>query len=147
MATVTHMVPFLLLIALVVAVAAVGAILRARSGRTVRVVPGVEDPELAIGDSGTLVQFSSALCVACPPTARLLAEVAADRPTVAHLEVDIEQRPDLTARFGILRTPTTLLVDGSGRVRGRISGAPRRHELVAELDRLLPAGPISAAAR
>ena len=43
---------------------------------------------------------------------------------MAHVEVDAASRDDLARAHRVLRTPTTLVLDGEGRVTRRISGAP-----------------------
>jgi len=48
-------------------------------------------------------------------------------------EVDLTLHPEVADRFGVLQTPTTLLVDGDHRVRARIGGAPRPDALDREL--------------
>src|SRR5262245_31128001 len=94
----------------------------------------IEGVDLASGV--TLLQFSSEYCAPCRSTARVLDELADGRADVVHVELDVAERPELAARFGILQTPTTLVLDASGRVRARIGGAVRRELLAAELERL-----------
>lgn len=93
-----------------------------------------------LGGTATFVQFSSAVCAPCRVTSRVLGEVSAVRPGVAHLEIDAEARLDLAARLGITRTPTVLLLDGAGVERTRIVGAPRKPDILQALDGL-PARP------
>lgn len=127
--------------ALVVATTGLGLVLRIRTGRARRVGGEVLDAQALgagpLGDRGTLLQLSTPMCAQCRPTARLLAEVAAARPGVLHLEVDLTEHPDLAGRLNVLQTPTTFLLDAGGRIRGRIGGAPRSDRLVRELDLLL----------
>jgi thiol-disulfide isomerase/thioredoxin len=88
----------------------------------------------ALGDRATLVQFSTALCAACPGTRRLLAGVAAEMPGVRHVEIDAEARLDLVRRVEVMRTPTVLVLDHAGRVLRRASGAPTRSDVVSALE-------------
>lgn len=104
--------------------------------RTVPVTVGSGSSLAGIGELGraaTFVQFSSAVCAPCQVARRVLAEVTADTPDVAHIEIDAEQRLDLVERLGISRTPTVLVLDAAGAVRGRIVGAPRKPELLRAL--------------
>lgn len=87
------------------------------------------------GERATLLQFSSAFCAPCRATRRVLAEVADVVPGVAHVEVDAEEHLDLTRRLGILRTPTTLVLDAAGREVSRASGAPTKQQVLAGLER------------
>jgi len=88
------------------------------------------------GERATLLQFSTEVCAKCPATRRLLREVAAARPGVRHVEVDLTRQPDLARRFRVLQTPTVLLLDGRGAPHARIGGAPQRSTVIAELERI-----------
>ncbi|MEV5413327.1 thioredoxin family protein [Thermopolyspora sp. NPDC052614] len=86
-----------------------------------------------LGERATLVQFSTAFCQPCRATRRVLADVAAMVPGVAHIEIDAESRLDLVRRFGVMRTPTVLVLDAAGRVTRRASGQPRKVDVIAAL--------------
>lgn len=90
-------------------------------------------PDARLGERATLLQFSSAFCAPCRATRRTLADVAAAVPGVVHVEVDAEHHLDLVRTLGILRTPTTLVLDAEGREVTRASGAPRKEQVVAAL--------------
>ena len=92
-------------------------------------------PTPTLGEKATLLQFSSAFCAPCRATRRTLSEVAALVPGVEHLEVDAEHHLELVRRLGILRTPTTLVLDGAGREVTRAAGAPRKEQVLAALGR------------
>jgi thiol-disulfide isomerase/thioredoxin len=87
------------------------------------------------GSEFTLLQFSSAFCAPCRATRRILEDVAATTPGVAHLDVDAEHHLDVVRRLGILRTPTTLILDADGRELGRASGTPTKANVLAVLGR------------
>jgi hypothetical protein len=131
----------LVVAALVLAASVLGLLWRTTTGRARRVRgPVVRPHELgadALGARATLLQLSTPMCTQCGPTARLLGAEAAARPGVLHLEVDVSERLGLADRFQVLQTPTTLLLDADGRVRGRIGGRPRPDLLARELDLLL----------
>ena len=69
----------------------------------------------ALGERATLLQFSSAFCAPCRATRRVLDEVTGLVEGVAHVEVDAEHHLEATRAFGILRTPTTVVLDASRR--------------------------------
>ena len=129
-----------LLAAAVLLTVAVGLVLQRRQGR-VRDVSGENlRPELAAlgvaaGERATLLQFSSAFCAPCRATRRTLTEVAAMVEGVAHVEVDAEQHLELVRRLGILKTPTTLVLDADGVEVLRASGQPRKADVLAALGR------------
>jgi len=87
----------------------------------------------ALGERATLVQFSSAFCAPCRATRVLLADIASRTPGVVTIEIDAEERLELTRRLNILRTPTVLVLDAEGRVTRRASGLPRRDQVMAAL--------------
>ncbi|HSP76397.1 MAG TPA: thioredoxin family protein [Cryobacterium sp.] len=136
-----------LVLALVVGATVLGLYWRSRQGRPTVVAPGAPDTPDALtpadvgsrvpfGASATLLQFSTVHCARCPGTRVLLAGLARSRPGVAHLDVDLTHRRDLANRFGILQTPTTLILDGTGQVRARIGGVPNRAAVLQQLDDL-----------
>lgn len=87
----------------------------------------------AAGTRATLLQFSSAFCAPCRATRQVLADVAQSASGVAHVEVDAEQHLDLVRRLGIMRTPTTVILDPSGHEVARAAGAPRKQDVLAAL--------------
>jgi len=86
-----------------------------------------------LGERATLLQFSSAFCAPCRATRRVLGEIAAVVPGVVHVEIDAEQHLDLVRRVGVMRTPTTLVLDGRGHEITRASGAPRKEQVLSAL--------------
>jgi len=89
--------------------------------------------ETELGARATLVQFSSAFCAPCRATRRILGEVAEIVPGVVHVEIDAEHHLDLVRRLDIMRTPTTLVIDGSGNEIARASGAPRKEQVLSAI--------------
>ncbi|MEV7430976.1 MULTISPECIES: thioredoxin family protein [unclassified Nocardioides] len=90
-------------------------------------------PDAAPGERATLVQFSTAFCAPCRATRRTLAEVAELVPGVVHVEVDAEHHLALVRDLDVLRTPTTLVLDRSGREVSRAAGAPRKEQVLGAL--------------
>jgi thiol-disulfide isomerase/thioredoxin len=86
-----------------------------------------------LGERATLLQFSSAFCAPCRVTRRTLAEVEGMVEGVRHVELDAESHLELVRRLDILRTPTTLVLDSTGAVVKRASGAPRKPDVIAAL--------------
>jgi thiol-disulfide isomerase/thioredoxin len=86
-----------------------------------------------LGERATLLQFSSAFCAPCRATRRTLAEVEGMVDGVRHVELDAEHHLELVRRLDILRTPTTLVLDSTGAIVKRASGAPRKPDVIAAL--------------
>ncbi|MFI6742043.1 thioredoxin family protein [Nonomuraea sp. NPDC050451] len=86
-----------------------------------------------LGERATLVQFSTAFCQPCRATRRILADVSGIVPGVTHVEIDAESRLDLVRRLDIMRTPTVLVLDTSGKIVKRAAGLPRKADVLAAL--------------
>lgn len=130
------------LLAAVVLTVAVAGVLKARNGRfserpqTDALTPADIGTEL--GERATLVQFSSAFCSPCRATRVLLNDIAAKVDGVVTVDIDAEEHLDLVRRFGILRTPTVLVLAADGTVSTRASGLPRREQVLAALGQAIP---------
>ncbi|MEU5779159.1 thioredoxin family protein [Streptomyces venezuelae] len=94
---------------------------------------GAADIGVGLGERATLVQFSSAFCQPCRATRRVLADVAAMVPGVAHVEIDAEEQLALVRELGVLKTPTVLVLDAAGHVVRRAVGQPRKADVIAAL--------------
>lgn len=132
----------LLVLGVLAAALAAGLLWRSRNGRFVAARDRGADERLTAADLGaplgaaaTFLQLSSATCAPCRSTAAVLGALSAERAGLAHVEVSAEERLDLVRRFDVLRTPTVLLLDGAGVVRGRLSGATTREQALEALDR------------
>jgi thiol-disulfide isomerase/thioredoxin len=86
-----------------------------------------------LGERATLVQFSSSFCAPCRATRRILTDVAGMTEGVQFIEVDAESRLDLVRSLNVLRTPTVLVTDRTGRIVKRASGQPRKPDVIAAL--------------
>ena len=139
----------LLLIALLVLLAlSAGLIWRIRSGRAKMIRSGeivdlgklkatkAGKPVTSFGKAATLLQFSTEVCNACVQTARLYKQLETTSSGLKHIEVDITDRMELAAHFGVMQTPTTLILDKHGKVRARIGGAPKPNVINEELAKL-----------
>ena len=127
------------LICVLVAATVLGLVWRRRQGE-LRTITG--DASLisvlrrlgeAPGERATLLQFSSAFCAPCRATRRILADVAEAVPGVRHIEVDAESHLDVVRELGILKTPTTLVLDADGVVTQRAAGQPKKQDVLAAL--------------
>lgn len=97
-----------------------------------------------LGGRATLVQFSTETCARCPQVRRLLTHYAAEHDDVRHIEIDLSHRPDLSARYKVLQTPTTFVVDGRGAVLSRFHGVPSRQNLAAAVAEISDRPQVSA---
>src|SRR5215212_2431407 len=91
------------------------------------------DIGVELGERATLVQFSSAFCTPCRATRVVLHDVATKVDGVVTVDIDAEEHLDMVRRFGIMRTPTVLVLDAEGAISTRASGLPRREQVLAAL--------------
>jgi len=114
------------LLGVVLLAGVIGLLLNHRAGRAREVTDGARldstDLAASLGERATFVQFSSSACTSCRSVRRVLRELVAADPTLAHVEIDAGEQLDLARRLGILRTPTVLLLDPRGLIVRRISG-------------------------
>ena len=90
-----------------------------------------------LGEKATLLQFSSSFCQPCRATKLLLSDIASGIQGVAHVEINAEEHLPLVRELGISRTPTTLILDKTGTIRGKASGLPKRSEVLDSLEHIL----------
>lgn len=95
-----------------------------------------EQVTTALGAKATLLQFSTSYCGQCPGVRRQLVALDESLQGVHHLEVDITDRLDVAAHFGINQTPTVFLLNEKGELVYRVGGIPNVTKLKAELEKL-----------
>jgi thiol-disulfide isomerase/thioredoxin len=134
-----------LVVAVILAVLALGLFWKLRTGRSKRVTNGQQidlaklgavkngKPVLAFGERMTFLQFSTEFCSQCVQTARVYKELEQHSDGILHIEVDITNRLDVAKEFNILQTPTTLVLDAAGRVTSRIGGATKAQTIKDEI--------------
>jgi thiol-disulfide isomerase/thioredoxin len=109
---------------------------RSREGRVSGVEGEVFDRARLGAPAGgrLLVEFTAPTCASCGAAKGVLDAVAHDRPDVLVVTVDVGDHLDLARAHGIMRAPTTLVVDEEDQVRHRISGVPTAADVAAVLD-------------
>lgn len=101
-------------------------------------------PSTQLGDSATLVLLSTEFCAQCPGVRRMLRSIADERPGVRHVDVDLTTNTELARSLRVLQTPTTLILDASGHLVTRFSGATSRTAIDSALDAITARTPIGA---
>jgi thiol-disulfide isomerase/thioredoxin len=129
------------LVGTLVLATAIGLLMRGRDGRvrTAGASGLPEDVQALVAPTGvTLVQLSTTFCAPCRHARAVLSNLAERVDGLHHTELDLTDRPDLARELSVLRTPTTLAVDGNGTELLRVGGVPKRDELLAALSAHLP---------
>ena len=94
--------------------------------------------DLGLSTSGpTVLHFSADWCGPCAAVRRVVDEVCAQLPAVAHVEIDMDANPGAARRLSVLSLPTTIVFGADGRARHRITGVPRAADLRSALEPLL----------
>jgi thioredoxin 1 len=87
-------------------------------------------------DRPVLVDFTAAWCPPCRVMEPVLAALAAERPDLAFVQVDVDANQRTAAAYGVLSMPTFLLFR-DGRPIAQLVGARAKGRLESELDRAL----------
>lgn len=118
----------------------IGLIMHFRAGHIRKTIREVrltsQDLGQPLSAKATFVQFSTAFCQPCRAAKLMLNAITKDTPEIGHIEIDAESHLDLVRKFHITRTPTTLVVDRSGRVIGKAVGLPKKQEVLATISAL-----------
>ncbi|KZS63121.1 thioredoxin family protein [Mycobacterium ostraviense] len=128
------------LIAALTGATAIGWTVNRRSGvlRETGAAVHQDTSDLGLSDTGpTVVHFGAAWCGPCAVVRRVVDEVCAGLPDVAHVEIDIDTNPVAAQRMAVLSLPTTFIFDADGRQLYRTAGVPKAADLRAALQPLL----------
>lgn len=107
-------------------------------GASVGIESAAETTGLGLSDTGpTIVHFSADWCGPCAGVRRVVDQVCAELPGVAHVEVNIDENSVAARRLSVLSLPTTFIFDAQGRQRYRTSGVPKAPDLQTALRALM----------
>lgn len=117
----------------------VGRLLTRRDGQ-LRTTEDAPSDVAALGlpaGKPAIVHFSAPWCGPCAGVRRVVDDVCAELPDVAHLEIDMDANPSVARDLSVLSLPTTFIFDADGRQRYRSSGVPKAADLRSALEPLL----------
>jgi thiol-disulfide isomerase/thioredoxin len=118
----------------------VGRLMSMRAGmlKAAEAAADVDTSDLGLSGTGpTIVHFSAVWCGPCAAVRKVVNQVCAELPSVAHVEIDMDANPAAARRLSVLSLPTTLIFDADGRPRYRTTGVPRAADLRSALEPLL----------
>ncbi len=90
------------------------------------------DQEVLASEKTVLVDFFATWCGPCRMVGPILEEIAAERPDIKVVKVDVDAEPELAAAFGVMNIPTMVVVK-KGKEAGRMIGARPKAEILASL--------------
>lgn len=135
-----------MVLAIVVLIAAlgvayvIGRLITLRAGliRAGKEAADIDTSDLGLSDTGpTVLHFTAEWCGPCAGVRRVVDQVCAELPEVAHVEIDMDTNPEAARRLSVLSLPTTIIFDRDGRPRYRTSGVPKAADLRSALEPLL----------
>jgi thioredoxin 1 len=87
------------------------------------------EAEVLNSDKTVLLDFWAPWCGPCRMVAPILDEIAAERADILVAKINVDESPELAARFGVVSIPT-LVVIKDGEIAGQVAGArPKAHIL------------------
>jgi thioredoxin 1 len=91
-----------------------------------------------LGIAGTvLVDFSAAWCGPCKKLEPIVDEIAADYgERLKVVKVDIDQAPQVAAKYGVLSIPTLMIFHG-GQVKDQYMGLLSKKALASRVDKVI----------
>jgi thioredoxin 1 len=107
-------------------------LLRARliRGKPAPDLAGLVDPKL-LGEERLLFYFTSPRCIMCRSMTPVIERLAAQRDYI--IKVDVSETLDLANKFGVMGTPTLVLLR-AGRVERMLVGAKSEKQVLALLE-------------
>ena len=88
--------------------------------------------EVLNSDKPVLLDFWASWCGPCRMVSPILDEIAAERNDIKVGKINVDEQPELAARFGIMSIPT-LVVMKNGKVVNQAVGARPKAQILAML--------------
>ena len=88
--------------------------------------------EVLNSDKPVLLDFWASWCGPCQMVSPIVDEIAAERSDIKVCKIDVDEQPELAARFGVMSIPT-LVVMKNGKVINQAVGARPKAQILAML--------------
>ena len=88
--------------------------------------------EVLNSDKPVLLDFWASWCGPCQMVSPIVDEIAAERSDIKVCKINVDEQPELAARFGVMSIPT-LVVMKNGKVINQAVGARPKAQILAML--------------
>ena len=88
--------------------------------------------EVLNSDKPVLLDFWASWCGPCRMVSPIVDEIAAERSDIKVCKINVDEQPELAARFGVMSIPT-LVVMKNGKVVNQVTGARPKAQILAML--------------
>ena len=88
--------------------------------------------EVLNSDKPVLLDFWASWCGPCRMVSPIVDEIAAERSDIKVCKINVDEQPELAARFGVMSIPT-LVVMRNGKVINQAVGARPKAQILAML--------------
>ena len=88
--------------------------------------------EVLNSDKPVLLDFWASWCGPCRMVSPIVDEIAAERSDIKVCKINVDEQPELAARFGVMSIPT-LVVMKNGKVVNQAVGARPKAQILAML--------------
>ena len=88
--------------------------------------------EVLNSDKPVLLDFWASWCGPCRMVSPIVDEIAAERSDIKVCKINVDEQPELAARFGVISIPT-LVVMKNGKVINQAVGARPKAQILAML--------------
>ena len=84
------------------------------------------ESEVMNSDKPVLLDFWAPWCGPCRMVVPIVEEIALDRPDIKVCKVNVDENPELAARFGVMSIPTLVVMEQGKIVRQAMGARPKR---------------------
>ena len=88
------------------------------------------EEEVIRSDKPVLVDFWASWCGPCRMVLPIVEEIAQEREDIKVCKINVDEEPELAARYGIMTIPTLMVVD-KGQILKQVSGARSKAQILA----------------
>lgn len=92
--------------------------------------------EVVSGDKPVLVDFHAAWCGPCQMMGPIIDEMASEAEKFDVKKIDIDESPEITAKYNVMSVPTFIIFKG-GKEVGRMMGAMPKELIVEKINEAL----------